>query len=81
MASSELEAAVQTALDSCEPINQDEFVDQLVNDDDVAKSVKQELGGRESLEPSQVLEALRTLMERDQVSYTIDYNLQTQDAD
>jgi hypothetical protein len=61
----DLEARVQTELESDEPVDQDEFV--------------RSLSERSDIDKQHVLGALRALMERDKVSYTIDYNLQTQD--
>jgi hypothetical protein len=60
----DLESHVKLELESSEPVDQNEFI----------KSVSE---GSE-VDEQHVLLALRKLMERDQVSYTIDYDLQTQ---
>ena len=65
MSQGELESQVQRQLRADEPIDQSEFV----------KSISEEV----ELDQQQVLGVLRTLMERDKVSYTLDYNLQTED--
>lgn len=61
----DLESRVKSELESDEPVDQDEFV----------RSISKGSG----IDKQHVLGALRALMERDKVSYTIDYNLQTQD--
>lgn len=65
MSQGELESQVQSQLRANEPIDQSEFVESLSEDAE--------------LDQQQVLAVLRTLMERDKISYTLDYNLQTED--
>ena len=59
----QLENQVQDKLKENEPVGQDEFVESLSADFDQAN----------------VLGALRRLMERNKVSYNIDYDLQTEE--
>lgn len=65
MQNPDLESRVKSELESDEPVDQNEFV--------------QSLSERSGIDKQHVLGALRALMERDKVSYTIDYDLQTQD--
>ncbi len=61
----DLDSHVQRKLRANEPIDQSEFVESLSEDAE--------------FDQQQVLAVLRTLMQRDKISYTIDYNLQTED--
>lgn len=65
MTERELETQVREGLSADEPVDQSEFVESFSRGS--------------NLEEQHVLSALRNLMERDKVSYTIDYNLQTED--
>lgn len=62
----EPESRVQQELKQSEPVDQDEFVRSFESSE---------------LNKKEVLGALRGLMEQDKVSYTLDYNLQTQEDD
>lgn len=64
MGERELEDQVQQGLSADEPIDQNEFVESFSKGS--------------NLDERHVLSALRNLMERDKVSYTIDYDLQTE---
>lgn len=65
MSSQELETQVQRELSANEPIDQNEFIESFSE--------------RSKLRQQDILGALRNLMEHNKVSYTIDYNLQTED--
>lgn len=65
MAEREPETQVRRELSADEPVDQSEFVESFSRTSE--------------LEEQRVLSALRNLMERDKVSYTLDYNLQTED--
>lgn len=63
MSQGKLESHIQRELRANEPIDQSEFIESLSEDAE--------------FDQQQVLAVLRTLMKRDKISYTIDYNLQT----
>lgn len=64
MSRSRLESKVQERLSATEPIGQSKFVN----------SVSKEM----ELDQQEVLSVLKTLMQHDEVSYTLDYNLRTE---
>lgn len=67
MPSSDVQSIVAEKLADAEPINQDEFVNTIKSEYD-------------DITPNDVLLALRNLMIKDKVCYTIDWRLQLQNT-
>jgi L-fucose isomerase-like protein len=62
--SHELEAHLRTEIESNEPVDKEEIINSVSN---------------EAIEQERIMRALRSLMEEDKISFTIDWNLQTEE--